>query len=87
MKQCNVCGEWIGEPGMLFSDEYAILSSTWGYMSEKDGEEHKCIMCEKCYDRIVAFIQSLGGDVRVQNYLFDGSTEWKKLSDYRQENE
>jgi hypothetical protein len=58
---CDICGK---STKTEFSDyEYAELSATWGYSSSKDGEYHEVCLCEKCYDRVIAYIKSLGGMV------------------------
>ena len=44
--------------------EFAELRAVWGYDSKCDGEMHECHMCEECYEKVVAFIDSLGGQVR-----------------------
>ena len=48
-KCCNMCGKTIMESGLSREDSICI-EKTWGYFSEKDGEKHTIILCEKCYD-------------------------------------
>jgi hypothetical protein len=64
--------KWIGTCCDMCNDdckyEYATLIGTWGYYSNKDGESHKLIICEKCYDKVKSFIESVGGKIRVKEY-------------------
>lgn len=48
--------------------EFATIKAHWGYCSRKDCEEHECIVCEGCYDKVEKFIESLGGEVRKYYY-------------------
>ena len=50
---CNGCGKkLVVENGILregaFRTEY-----TWDFFSEKDGELHRFVLCEECYDRFL----------------------------------
>lgn len=67
---CNICGLLCdaAERGYknpdFISNEYAILEAFWGFCSKnKDTQHHHCIMCEDCYDKVVKFIESLGGKI------------------------
>lgn len=59
---CDICGEScmsdcsMKDPAMA---EWALLEASWGYCSRKDGEHYNCEMCEKCFDKISAFVDSL----------------------------
>jgi hypothetical protein len=59
---CDICGKSclsecsLEDPAMA---EWAMLEATWGYCSHKDGEQYKCEMCEKCFDKVRAFIESM----------------------------
>jgi len=61
---CDVCGRScltecsLGDPMMA---EYATLEAKWGYCSKMDGEEYLCDMCEECFGKVSAFIDSLKG--------------------------
>ena len=47
---CNQCGREInGRP----EKEVLCVEHTWGYFSEKDGENHRFDLCEECYDRLL----------------------------------
>lgn len=71
---CDICGEsclhfFSKEFPEESSPEFATLEATWGYFSnQKDMCHDKCIMCEKCYDKVTAFIMLLGGKVRRNQY-------------------
>ncbi len=63
---CDICGM---SARTEYGDfEYAQLAATWGYASTKDGEEHEVCLCESCYDRVLKYIESLGGMARVTYY-------------------
>jgi len=63
---CDICGK---STKTEFNDyEYAELSARWGYSSSKDEEYHEVCMCEKCYDQVTSYIESLGGKVTITSY-------------------
>lgn len=52
-------GQWnpLGEPYSIyheprFKEDYFELDHSWGYSSKKDGETHKAVLCEDCYDAV-----------------------------------
>ncbi len=62
---CNRCGNEVrkqseggwnqfGEPYTVYHepsfDCFFLLDHSWGYSSTKDGETHKAVLCEPCYD-------------------------------------
>lgn len=52
-----------------YSHEYATLSANWGYWSkDKDLTRDECHICETCFAKVKAFIESLGGCVRTMRY-------------------
>jgi len=65
---CDICGHSCNAaPDETWGPmlEYAILSASWGYCSNnKDMTKHECHMCEKCFDKVAAFIMASGGMVR-----------------------
>ena len=63
---CDICN---GSCKKELNIESGILFSTWGYGSNKDEESHYCNMCESCYDKVVCFINSIGGNIRRVNYV------------------
>jgi len=70
---CDVCGMSCdkGSPGSPDEGchEWATLSATWGYFSNKDQECHECNLCESCFDKVRGFIEeTLKGKVRVWYY-------------------
>lgn len=52
----NECGDLVSDIGMV---EYATLEALWGYCSTRDGESYRCEMCEGCFEKVSAFIDSL----------------------------
>jgi len=61
---CDICGKGCrdecsdsaADAGMV---EYATLEALWGYCSRRDGESYRCDMCEDCFEKVLAFIDSL----------------------------
>lgn len=44
-KICHCCGHEIKQ------EDYLYIEKDWGYFSnEKDGQKHRFILCESCYD-------------------------------------
>lgn len=48
--KCNMCGKEILMENDLPKEDYVYIRKDWGYFSQKDGETHEIILCEKCYD-------------------------------------
>lgn len=50
---CNMCGKEIKHDikNGNITQGIAEISVEWGYFSNKDGEIHKIILCEECYDK------------------------------------
>lgn len=48
--RCNQCGRSLKHEQDVITEGALQLDLTWGYFSEKDGERHKFIVCEACYD-------------------------------------
>lgn len=46
---CNQCGQAIDKK----REDFLEINKSWGYFSNKDLENHKFCVCEKCYDKIV----------------------------------
>lgn len=59
---CDICLSNCTPEGYCDS-EYAVLFAAWGYDSKRDCSTTECHMCEKCYEKVKAFIESLGGEV------------------------
>ncbi|MCD8018852.1 MAG: hypothetical protein LUF92_04510 [Clostridiales bacterium] len=54
---CNSCGkEIILEPAAKRED-YLEIRKEWGYFSKKDGEIHRFVLCESCYDKLTEHFQ------------------------------
>ena len=49
---CNRCGRRMEGPDGTPVEEGIHVEKSWGYFSEKDGENHSFDVCEECYDRI-----------------------------------
>ena len=64
--KCDICN--LSTRDEFGGFEYAELSARWSYPSSKDGEYHEVCLCEKCYDKVIAYIKSLGGEVSVTEY-------------------
>lgn len=61
---CDVCGrsclsDCSRAMGGGTAVEYATLEAAWGYCSKKDGDRYSCEICEECFDRVRAFIDSI----------------------------
>ena len=51
---CNACGRKIEMQQGILREAALIVKKSWGYFSQKDLESHEFVLCEKCYDRMVA---------------------------------
>lgn len=53
---CNQCGRLIssGIEKKITEKDWFTGEKTWGYFSEKDGMTQRFVLCETCYDRLVA---------------------------------
>ena len=63
-KCCNMCGKEIKESGRSREDS-VLIQKKWGYFSNKDGEQHRIVLCESCYD---LWIKSLKIPPHVEEY-------------------
>lgn len=72
---CDICGKSTKDDMGNF--ECATLYANWGYSSNKDGEVHKCYICETCYDTVKILLEGIGGCIRIEDTM--------KESEYRQE--
>lgn len=50
---CNQCGREIKIENGCLKKEILSVETTWGYFSDKDGENHRFDLCEECYDLLV----------------------------------
>lgn len=51
---CNVCGRILQmENGILKEDAFEAKKQ-WGFFSKKDATLHSFVICEECYDKMVA---------------------------------
>ncbi|HCT91461.1 MAG TPA: hypothetical protein DF613_08805 [Lachnospiraceae bacterium] len=51
---CNCCGKEIRTRYGLPEEGVCAVHTDWGYFSDKDGESHEFVLCEKCYDEITS---------------------------------
>ncbi len=59
-KKCNKCGKRLKtEQQMGNGNDSAMITIEipWGYFSGKDGELHKIMLCEACYDEWIQSFQ------------------------------
>ena len=49
---CNCCGKVVALRGGIPMEGVCAVRQSWGYPSEKDGEQDSFDLCEACYDRI-----------------------------------
>lgn len=47
---CNQCGRPLQLVNGQIREGVCTVETSWGYFSEKDGEDHQFDLCEKCYD-------------------------------------
>ena len=50
---CNGCGRPIALRGGVPMEGVCAVRQSWGYQSEKDGEQDSFDLCEACYDRLI----------------------------------
>jgi hypothetical protein len=72
---CDICGRSCKDLGFGIDIEHATLFADWGFGSIYDQEQHRCDICPVCYDRVVAFIKSLGGHIQIDSYKTTGLEE------------
>ena len=63
---CDICNKNC-QNDPIYTAEYATLHASWGYGSSRDGDQDQCDICESCYDKVIAFIKSIGGNIRTKN--------------------
>ncbi len=63
--RCNMCGRQIQMRNDVLLEDAFEAKKEWGYFSNKDLEVHRFILCEECYDGMVAgFAIPLGMDYK-----------------------
>ena len=60
---CDCCGNSCYKADLNY--EYATFHARWGYCSANDLDEWESHLCEACSLKVRAFIESLGGKVRI----------------------
>lgn len=51
---CNVCGKKLNCKDGVLQEDALFVKKKWGYFSKKDLEIHEFVICEDCYDEMVA---------------------------------
>lgn len=51
---CNACGRELAMQQGILREDALVVKKSWGYFSRKDLEVHEFVICEECYDRMVA---------------------------------
>ncbi len=50
---CNCCGKKLKIEHGIVKEGVFTAEISWGYFSEKDGEQHNFDICEDCYERMI----------------------------------
>lgn len=61
---CDCCGKSCQDKEG-FNYEYATFHARWGYDSAHDLDDWESHLCEECALKVKAFIESMGGKVRI----------------------
>lgn len=51
---CNSCGRKLKYQNGILQEDVLSVKKEWGYFSNKDMEFHEFVICEDCYDKLVA---------------------------------
>lgn len=54
---CNACGRKLDVQQGVLREDALIVKKNWGYFSRKDLEVHEFVLCEACYDEMIAGFQ------------------------------
>lgn len=49
---CNKCGKKLKTSGDIVHEDFIEINKAWGWFSKKDGQTHKCIICEECCEEL-----------------------------------
>ena len=64
---CNKCGTSIKMQGDIVAEGAFMVDYGWNYFSNKDSENHRFDLCEKCYDEMISqFIVPVDVEKRVE---------------------
>jgi hypothetical protein len=66
---CDMCGKDCRDS--MGANEFMSLDAHWGFSTKHDTEKWTGEFCEKCSDKILALIQSVGGKIRVESIYSD----------------
>lgn len=53
-RYCNACGKVLKERNGILMEDVFEGKKEWGYFSKKDLEFHDFLLCETCYDQMIA---------------------------------
>lgn len=51
---CNACGRILKQKNGILVEDVFEGRKEWGYFSDKDLELHEFLLCEVCYDEMIA---------------------------------
>ena len=51
---CSSCGRKLKSENGILQEDALFVKKNWGYFSRKDLETHEFVLCEDCYDAMVA---------------------------------
>ncbi len=54
---CNCCGRKLAAKDGVLREDALCVTKEWGYFSKKDLQLHHFLMCEDCYDTMIAAFQ------------------------------
>lgn len=51
---CNFCARELQSEQGILREDALFVKKDWGYFSKKDLELHEFVLCEDCYERLIA---------------------------------
>ncbi len=51
---CHSCGRRIAQEHGILQEDVLTVKKDWGYFSKKDLQVHEFVICEDCYDKMIA---------------------------------
>ena len=54
---CSSCGRELKSKDGILQEDALCVKKDWGYFSKKDLEIHEFVLCEDCYDIMIAGFQ------------------------------
>ena len=52
---CDICSSRCSNE---YCHEYALIETSWGYFSKRDGEKHDIHICENCFEDLLAWMKN-----------------------------